>query len=453
MVSPDQQEEVENVHESPGRAEVAPDTAASAEPEDSPLGLSRRGMLVGGGLLGLLGLGMGSAGADASGQVGTTNDPLTNLHTEKLNGISLDLNNADDGQILKYSGSTTLTHSDLEVSQLVTDMSAFEVGIGATGGGASRNQPSNIRGGHEANNTDNNSFGASILGGGDPNEPNEITRADRSVIIGGQNNIIDGTPDNADYAVILGGLNNTADAPHSLASGKDADTGGKQGSFVWGDSTDTTVTASAENEVRFQAGGGFVVEGTITATGTVTENSSARYKSNIRPLNRGRSSVLDLEPKKYEFNKTGNTNIGLIAEEVEEILPELVKYNENDEPDAVNYSRVGMLLAPEVSENRDRLETIEAAREEFEETIEKLEVELDAKDARLADQADRIEHLESTVENKSILLEGVQSVVDEKEARIDELEAENTKLETRLSAVEIELGFGGVTADASVADD
>ena len=48
--------------------------------------LNRRTALQAGGVLGLLGLGAGTASADASGQIGTSSDPLQQLYTEELNG-------------------------------------------------------------------------------------------------------------------------------------------------------------------------------------------------------------------------------------------------------------------------------------------------------------------------------------------------------------------------------
>ena len=344
----------------------------------------------------------------------------------------------------------------------------------------------------------------STIGGG---EFNQISGTQHSTIVGGYNNqasgstsVVGGSSNTAQGGVAFGkdnkaqngtgvtvalGEANEALGAGSVALGLGASVSGAQpGSFVFSDglkdgnavdpnSTSSKNFASNAHEARFYTSGGFFIENTDTVqvtqglaggSGNVVNidgdgnlvdagSSSARYKTNIEPIGTDTSGVLDLQPTAYEYKETGQADTGLIAEEVDEALPEIVNYDDEGRPDAVRYDRVGMFLAPEVSENRDRLETVEAAREECEETIETLEVELDAKDARVADQADRIKQLESAVENKSVMLESVRSVVDEKEARIDELEAENAKLETRLSAVEAELGFGGVTADASVADD
>jgi hypothetical protein len=485
-------------------AETAGDTdteTESVEPTEEVeySGLSRRGMLLSGGLLGLLGLGVGSASADASGQIGTANDPLKTLHVNKIEGgVVVDANTADEpltsftggnlevdnnGNLITEGGADPISVNDDDT--LVQDSSNKEFSatdsvilgknneLGASNeaavcigeGADSKGNGSVSIGGNNINLTATGDGSVSIGGG------NKTNTGQNSVAIGGK----DLTIANASNAFVTGEENSVADgADYSFVAGHGGKTTASH-SFIWaGAANENNFNPRLENstagKVLFNATGGFEiisnddgttdsapnplldVAGNIKCVG-LTETSSLRYKSNVRPPTTLSPGVLNLEPKEYERKQTGETEIGLIAEEVDEILPELVKYNEDDEPDAVNYSRVGMFLAPEVSENRDRLETVEAAREECEETIETLEVELDAKDARVADQADRIDHLESAVENKSVLLESVRSVVDEKETRIDELEAENAKLETRLSAVEAELGVGGVTADASVADD
>jgi len=48
--------------------------------------MSRRGALAAGGALGLLGLGAGTASAQGSGQIGTSDMPIETLYTQKLNG-------------------------------------------------------------------------------------------------------------------------------------------------------------------------------------------------------------------------------------------------------------------------------------------------------------------------------------------------------------------------------
>jgi hypothetical protein len=226
------------------------------------------------------------------------------------------------------------------------------------------------------------------------------------------------------YSTVPGGESNTASGSHSFAAGKGAKAT-KDGSFVFGDSSSEDVTASATDEVRFQASGGFVIEGNLTATGTVTENSSIRYKTGVSDFSPEESDVLNLRLKRYVKKDTGHEEVGLIAEETIEHLPEVVKCDREGRPDAINYSRVGLHLVPEVSENRDRVESVEAVSNQCAETIDDLRSDLSARDARLADQADRIE----------------------------QLAAENAQLTDRLTRLEGQLGTDGAVTGTTPADD
>jgi chaperonin cofactor prefoldin len=134
----------------------------------------------------------------------------------------------------------------------------------------------------------------------------------------------------------------------------------------------------------------------------VKATSSARYKTNIQPLSTDTSDVLELEPRSFEYEDSGQHSTGLVAEEVAEVLPDLVCYDEQDRPDSVKYDRVGVYLVPEVDEHRERLadlddtsadnerriETLEAENEQLRERNEALEARLDRIEAELGVDAD-----------------------------------------------------------------
>jgi hypothetical protein len=84
-----------------------------------------------------------------------------------------------------------------------------------------------------------------------------------------------------------------------------------------------------------------VYVGTDGKLGTIT--SSRRYKENITDLSD--YSILSLRP--VEFNYIVDTNktrcLGLIAEEVEEVIPQLVIYKDGV-PETVKYHELPILL-------------------------------------------------------------------------------------------------------------
>ena len=57
----------------------------------------------------------------------------------------------------------------------------------------------------------------------------------------------------------------------------------------------------------------------------------------------------------------GETDFGLIAEEVHEVLPELVIYNANNEPESVRYKTISVLLIEEMRKLKARIEVLEGA--------------------------------------------------------------------------------------------
>ncbi len=84
---------------------------------------------------------------------------------------------------------------------------------------------------------------------------------------------------------------------------------------------------------KLHVNGNIHADGNITATGNIGAPSDARLKKNVQPLERAMDLVGQLEPKRYDFrfneypsmNLPVTPQIGLIAQEVEAVLPELVK--------------------------------------------------------------------------------------------------------------------------------
>jgi hypothetical protein len=163
------------------------------------------------------------------------------------------------------------------------------------------------------------------------------------------------------------------------------------------------------------------------------ESSSARHKTDIQPHSTG-GGVLDLELRSFAYEDTGAEDVGFIAEEVEEHVPEVVTYDDDDQPYGVKYDRVGVHLVPEVRDNRDRLDEVESDHEAIDDRVAELEAELEAKDARLEDRKDRIAALEAESEQ---LREANEHLQDANE----QLRERNAELEDRLAAIEDHLGL------------
>ena len=79
-------------------------------------------------------------------------------------------------------------------------------------------------------------------------------------------------------------------------------------------------------------------------SGTLTEASSLAIKENIENFTPSIDKINKIRPVKYNKKGSDKKEIGLIAEELEELFPELVEKDENGNPSGVNYSRAVTVL-------------------------------------------------------------------------------------------------------------
>jgi hypothetical protein len=125
--------------------------------------------------------------------------------------------------------------------------------------------------------------------------------------------------------------------------------------------TTTTDTSSSSANAVVSAASGIIYRST----------SSQRYKVEITPQSIPATSIMALQPKSYvdkkQSEEKGTTEglpryVGLIAEDVAQIdvLKDLlVVYNENNEPDAINYDRIAVALIPLLQNHETRLNKLE----------------------------------------------------------------------------------------------
>ena len=86
------------------------------------------------------------------------------------------------------------------------------------------------------------------------------------------------------------------------------------------------------------------IENNLTVGGTLTENSSIRYKKDIETISYGLDKVLKMRGVTYLKKENDIKEVGVIAEEIAEIFPELVNYDTEGRPDSVSYGRITGLL-------------------------------------------------------------------------------------------------------------
>lgn len=99
--------------------------------------------------------------------------------------------------------------------------------------------------------------------------------------------------------------------------------------------------------------------GNLWISGVFTEASSLKIKENISTITGNLEKVMDLRPVAYNKIGSSNTELGLIAEEVAEIYPEFVEYDENGEAKGVHYSRLTTVLIGAIKELSDKIKKLE----------------------------------------------------------------------------------------------
>src|SRR5437016_727437 len=133
--------------------------------------------------------------------------------------------------------------------------------------------------------------------------------------------------------------------------------------------------------------------------GTLT--SSKRFKEDIRPMGTTSEALFSLQPVtfryKKEINPAGTPQLGLVAEDVEKVNPDLVVRDKEGKPYSVRYEQVNAMLLNEflkehrkVEEQSSKIQQEEAIITELQSTVAKQQKGLQAVTARLEQQAVQI---------------------------------------------------------------
>jgi hypothetical protein len=98
----------------------------------------------------------------------------------------------------------------------------------------------------------------------------------------------------------------------------------------------------------------------MTINGTLTQNSDIRIKENVVEIDNCISKIQAMRGVYYnrtDFN-TKVTKIGVIAQEVEAVLPELILENEDDGLKSVAYSELTAVLINAIKEQQEIIEDL-----------------------------------------------------------------------------------------------
>ena len=98
--------------------------------------------------------------------------------------------------------------------------------------------------------------------------------------------------------------------------------------------------------------------GGVTVTGSVTETSDITLKDNVSTLENILESIKQIRGVNFTWKENGDKSIGVIAQEVETVFPDLV--SEEEGVKGVNYSGLIGVLIEAVKELSDRVTTLES---------------------------------------------------------------------------------------------
>jgi Chaperone of endosialidase len=201
-------------------------------------------------------------------------------------------------------------------------------------------------------------------------------------------------------------LRNCMDGSFNVAVGDEAGTSivsasntvaiGAPGAGPFADISNTCFIASIYNQPVSDAG---------TAQDTFVDQfnvlgfvpSSKRFKHDIQPMDKASETLLALKPVTFKYNsdKTGRTQYGLIAEEVAKVAPDLVVRDNNGGINTVRFEQIGSMLLNEFLKEHRKVEELKS---DFQATVAKQQKEIETLTARLEEQAAQIQKVSAQLE-------------------------------------------------------
>jgi hypothetical protein len=178
------------------------------------------------------------------------------------------------------------------------------------------------------------------------------------------------------YDSLTGGGNVQCYSDHDDATGT---LNGRELSFYDGTTTNVYINVSGSGYLSGNLGLGefpptnilHVQQSSVTdpIADAWTTYSSRRWKNNIHPLEDALDRVQRLRGVSFDWTTDEKHDIGLIAEEVGQVVPEIVTYEDNGlDARSVDYGRLTALLVEAIKE-------LSAANEELRSRVELLEQE------------------------------------------------------------------------------
>lgn len=128
----------------------------------------------------------------------------------------------------------------------------------------------------------------------------------------------------------------------------------------------TTYTSNQATDTTSNVTFGTVNCSSLTSSGNVTAFSDKRLKENIEVIPNALDKVQAINGVSFDWKKTGERSAGVIAQEIQEVLPEAVKevtpIGGGDSHLAVNYHALTSILIESIKELKARVQQLEGGK-------------------------------------------------------------------------------------------
>ena len=217
------------------------------------------------------------------------------------------------------------------------------------------------------NTTTSSGYSSTAMGNGTTASGNSSTAMGQSTTASGANSAAMGSNSRAsDYGSLVIGQHNLSGSTitNSATSFNTANT-----AFVIGNGTGSS---SKSDAFKVLFSGETTIGSDLEVKGNVLVSSDARLKANIVSLGATLAKLLLIDGKSYTMKKDGKQNIGVLAQDIQKVFPELVS-TDNRDMLAVNYQGLVPVLINALKEQDAKMKEQEKRLERLEAIISKID--------------------------------------------------------------------------------
>jgi Chaperone of endosialidase len=136
------------------------------------------------------------------------------------------------------------------------------------------------------------------------------------------------------------------------------------------------------------------------SNGNYTPISDRRLKKNISTIESVLPKINSLNIRRYHFKKQNDdeqTNIGVIAQELKEVFPELVKHSKDNDLFTVDYTSMAPLAIKAIQEQQEIIDALKKKVEQLENNLKKEQNTNEQLSSKLEALAGDVEYIKRSV--------------------------------------------------------